>query len=93
MEWHPKSESGESTISNISVWVGQAISRKIAVFLCNTANIQSVTNGLATQLKNLARNVFHSNDDADIDFIKLAVQTSLKCLVTVIGEDTDLLVL
>lgn len=37
--------------------------------------------------------MFHSYDDSDIDFIKLAVQTSLKCLVTVIGEDTDLLVL
>ena len=37
--------------------------------------------------------MFHSHDDADANIVKLAVQSSLECLTTVIDEDIDLLVL
>ena len=37
--------------------------------------------------------MFHSFDDVDVDITKLSVQSPLKCLVTVISADKDLLVL
>ena len=46
-----------------------------------------------SELKKSEYNVYHSYNDADIDFMRLVVQSSLTCLVTVIGEDTDFLVL
>ena len=50
-------------------------------------------NVISTEVKKAGCYVFHSHDDADVDIVKLAVQSSLECPVTLIGEDTDLLVL
>ena len=51
-------------------------------FLWNTANKHHVINVILTDLKKPGCRRF---DDADIGIIKLVVQSSLKCLITVIG--------
>lgn len=45
---------------------------------------------MVAEFQKLGYNVFRSYDDVGIDFIKLAVQSYLKCLITVIVEDTNL---
>ena len=57
----------------------------------NTANKQRIINVISAELKKVRCNVFNSHDD--IDIVKLAVQSSLKCLTTVITKDKYLLVL
>ena len=72
---------------------GMLFQGKKDVFISNTANKQHIINVVSTELKKAGCYVFHSHDDADVDIIKLVVQSSLKCPATVIGEDTDLLVI
>ena len=47
------------------------------VFLSNTANKQSIINVISTEHKKAGCYVIHSNDDADVGIVKLAVQSSL----------------
>ena len=48
---------------------------------------------MLTKLKKPEFDAFHSNDDADTDIIKVIIQSSLKCLITEVNENKDLLVL
>ena len=48
---------------------------------------------ISTEVKKAGCYVFHSLDDSDVDMVRLNVQSLLECSTTVIGEDTDLLVL
>ena len=52
-------------------------SAKKDVFLSNTANKQSIINVISTKHKKAGCYVIHSNDDADVGIVKLAVQSSL----------------
>ena len=63
------------------------------VFVSNTENKQRTTNVISTELKKAGCYVFHWHDDANVDIVELAVESSLECPRTVTGEDTDLLVL
>ena len=45
---------------------------------------------MATERKKSGYNGYHPYDDAGISFIKSSIQSSLKCLIAAIGEDTDL---
>ena len=47
---------------------------------------------LLTELGKSGCKVFYIYDSADIDITKLSVQSSLKCLVTEVSENIDLLV-
>ena len=53
-------------------------------FLRGTANKHRISNVTSTKLKRGGCRAFHSYDDADIDIIKIVVQSSLKCLITLI---------
>ena len=48
--------------------------------LSNTANKQLIMNVISTELKKARCCVFHSHDDADVDIVKVAVQSSLNAL-------------
>ena len=48
---------------------------------------------MLTELKKPKFDALHSNDDADTDFTKVVIQSSLKCLITEISEKKDLLLL
>ena len=61
-------------------------------FLRNTANKHHAINVIPTELEKPGCKAFHLYDDADIDITKLSVQISLKCLITEISENKDLLV-
>lgn len=47
---------------------------------------------MPAELKKAARNLFHLYDDT-IDFTRIVVKSSLKCLLIVTDENKDLLVL
>ena len=51
------------------------------VFLSNTTNKQCIINVISAELKKAWIYIFHSLDDADVDIVKLAVQSSLYLLV------------
>lgn len=59
----------------ISVWGGRLFQGKINAFLSNTTNKESVISIIAAKTKKLGYNLFHSydDDDANTDFIKLAI--------------------
>ena len=57
----------------------------------NTANKHRIINVILTEHKKLGCKTFHLFDDADINITKLSVQRSLKCLLTEISENKDLL--
>ena len=61
-------------------------------FLRNTANKHRAINVILTELEKPGCKAFHLYDDAHIDIAKVSVQSSLKCLITEIGENKDLLV-
>ena len=63
------------------------------VFLSNSTNEHHMINVISTEIKKAGCYGVHSHDDADVDIVKLNVQGSLECSTTVIGKDTDLLVL
>ena len=50
-------------------------------------------NVISTEVKKAGCYVFHSLYDADVDIVRLNVQSFLEFSTTVIGEDADLLVL
>lgn len=52
--------------------------------------LPNVNNVMATERKKSGYNEYHPYDDAGISFIKSFIQSSLKCLIAIIGEDTDL---
>ena len=56
-------------------------------------NKHRVINVILTELKKAGCNAFYLYDDADIDIKELIIQSSLKCLLTEISENKDLLVL
>ena len=61
------------------------------VFLRNAANKHRAINIILTELEKPGCKAFYLYDDADIDITKLSVQSSLKCLITEISENKDLL--
>ena len=62
-------------------------------FLRNTVKKHCIINVILTEHKKPECNALHSYDDAYIDFTKVSVQSSLKCLVSEIRENKNLLVL
>lgn len=55
------------------------------VFLSNTANKQRIINVISTALKKGWCNVCHLHNDADVDILKLTVQSSLECPTSLTG--------
>ena len=62
------------------------------MFLTNKGNKQKIITLIAEEIQQ-GCSVIHAVDDADIDIVKTAVESSKIKNTTVIGEDTDLLVL
>ena len=60
-------------------------------FLRNVANKHCTINVILTELEKPGCRALHLYDDADIDISKLSVQRFLKCLITEISENKDLL--
>ena len=63
------------------------------IFLSNSTNEHCMINVISTEVKKAGCYVFHSLYDADVDIVRLNVQSFLEFSTTVIGEDADLLVL
>ena len=62
-------------------------------FLLSTHNKQAFLLILGSQLSDSGINVVHSDGDADVDIVCSALRQAENCVVTLVGEDTDLLVL
>ena len=63
-------------------------------FLRSTANKHRVINFILTEFRKPSCNAFHLYDGADIHITKVkCLQSSLKCFVTEISENKDLLML
>ena len=73
-----------------SVW--QCCQDKSDELLRNTANKHRAINIILTELEKPGCKAFRLFDDADIDIKKLTVQSSLKCIITEVSENKDLLV-
>ena len=67
--------------------------KKKDFFLSNSTNEHCMIKVISTEVKKAGCYVFHSLDDSDVDIVRLNVRSLLECSTTVIGEDTDLLVL
>ena len=83
----------KNNISKNRFWDICYFKEKQDVLLSNTANKQLIMNVISTELKKARCCVFHSHDDADVDIVKAAVQSSLKCPATVTGGEMDLILL
>jgi len=66
---------------------------KKEVFLSNSANKQKFIFMLGECLMGDGFSVHHANDDADFLIVETAIELAKAETVTVLGEDTDLLVL
>ena len=62
-------------------------------FLSRDTNKQILIRMISDQLRERYCTVVNAHGDADVDIVKTAVETSLRHTTTLIGEDTDLLVL
>lgn len=62
-------------------------------FLSNDKNKQAIINLISDGLQQAGCHVIHAKGDADVDIVQAAVSMSSNMSTTVIGEDTDLLVL
>ena len=60
-------------------------------FLRNTGNKHRANNVILTELEKPGCKAFHLYDDPDINITKLSVQSSLKCLITEISDNKNLL--
>ena len=69
------------------------ISGKNEEFLSRDTNKQILVQMISDQLRERDCIVVNAHGDADEDIVKTAVETSLQHTATLIGEDTDLLVL
>ena len=64
------------------------------VFLCNYGNKQALINIIVEELKHITNyKVIQSAGDADVDIVLSALNSCLLYNTTLVGEDTDLLVL
>jgi hypothetical protein len=73
---------------NIMVFTG-----KKYTFLKNRFNKQKIVNMVALELEKEGCRVFHAYEDGDVDIVCKAIEYSYLHDTTVVGEDTDLLVL
>ena len=62
-------------------------------FLANNVNKQNVIYLLGNELKEASCTVLHAESDADVLIVQTSVQCAIKCATTIIGEETDILVL
>ena len=62
-------------------------------FLANSSNKEKLIRLIGEKLSNSNCKVIYANEDADMDIAKVGVHELLTKNTTVIGEDTDLLVL
>jgi len=66
---------------------------KMEDFLSNNENKQTLIHMIADRMKIRGCHVIHAMGDADLDIVRTAVSISSEKTTTLIGEDTDLLVL
>jgi len=65
----------------------------MADFLLNDENKQALINLMADRLRKENCHVIQAEGDADVDLVRAAVKMSSNKSTTLIGEDTDLLIL
>lgn len=72
---------------------GMPLKSKKEHFLANSRNKQRFIFMLGAKLEETGSKTIYAADDADVLIAKTAVDSASRCATTVIGEDTDLLVL
>ena len=85
--------TGEETYAEIQFSSNMILSSTKDKFLSNLKNKQQIINLISQQLSIRGSNTIHANGDADLEIVKTALRMSELCSTTLIGEDTDLLVL
>jgi hypothetical protein len=78
---------------DVDIREGTKFSGKMEEFLCNDKNKQALINLISDSLRKKGCHVVHAEGDADVDIVKATVEVSASKSTTLIGEDTDLLVL
>ena len=66
---------------------------KKGIFLRNPANKEAITELISAELQKSGYETFQAAEDADYDIVRIAIQSFVDYCTTVIGEDTDLLIL
>ncbi|KAL2082773.1 hypothetical protein ACEWY4_022591 [Coilia grayii] len=84
---------GQNIYPVVSFTVETEFSGKKEEFLSRNANKQKLIKMVSDELRKRGCTVINATGDADVDIVKAAVEASLLHPTTVIGEDTDLLVL
>ena len=81
------------TSNKVNIAEGTKFVGKKEDFLSNLENKQSLINLISQRMKDRGCHVIQSKGDADVEIVKAAVSISSNKSTSVIGEDTDLLVL
>ncbi|KAG0715131.1 hypothetical protein GWK47_012669 [Chionoecetes opilio] len=81
------------TSNKVNIAEGTKFVGKKEDFLSNVENKQSLINLISQRMKDRGCNVIQSEGDADVEIVKAAVSMSSNKRTSLIGEDTDLLVL
>ena len=81
------------TSNKVNIAEGTKFVGKKEDFLSNVENKQSLINLISQRMKDRGCHVIQSKGDADVEIVKAAVSMSSNKSTSVIGEDTDLLVL
>ena len=66
---------------------------KKVIFLRNPASKEAIIELISAELQKSGYETFQAADDADYDIVRIAIESSVDYCTTVIGEDTDLLIL
>ena len=86
-------KEGDAMCTLLSASLLRQSSQARREFLSRDTNKQRLVQMISDQLRERDCIVVNAHGDADVDIVKTAVETSLQHTTTVIGEDTDLLVL
>ena len=82
-----------SVANNVNIREATQFVVKMQDFLANETNKQAIINFIADCLRQIGCHVIHAEGDADVDIVKAAVEMSSYKSTTLVGKDTDLLVL
>lgn len=92
-ETHQRREGTHSFGPEVNFKPNMKMTMKKKAFLANQKNKQKRLYFLSTEMEKAGIEVPHSSSDADYDIVAIACKIAMKRPVTVVGDDTDLLIL
>ena len=84
---------GQNTHPVVNFTADMEFSGKKEDFLSRDKNKEGMITLISTELTKRGCRVIQASGDADVDIVKATVDCSQVCSTTLVGEDTDLLIL